>query len=319
MTGTTQQDIFRNVLFVYSKDCLNTLRSAARMTQGGLARLSIIDVAAGLEEYRGFLPPDISEQDLIDLISAERQQAIEEHLNSSGIALSGMDVRVRFGTAAIEIIRDVMAFDHDLVIKRAVGSSGLTARLFGSTALKLIRKCPCAVWIAHPDAPVTPRRVLAAIDPMETSDRSDKLNRRILKTASRMAQMGGGRLDVLHGWHLPGESRLTFGRTKISEDKLHRMRDMAERVHRQKATDLMERMQTDLSSANLHVVHGKPTETVLAFAEREQSDLIVMGTADQSALAGALLGSTAETIVEKSQTSVLAIKPEGFLSPIRPR
>jgi len=319
MTGTTPQDIFKNVLFLYSKDCLNTMQSAARLTQGGLARLSIIDVVAGLDEYRGFLPPDISEQDLIDQISAERQQTIEDHLKSSGIAPSGMDVRIRFGKPAIEIIRDVMAFDHDLVIKRAAGSSGLTARLFGSTALKLIRKCPCTVWIAHPEAPVTPGRVLAAIDPMETSERSDKLNRRILETASHIAQMGGGRLDVLHGWHLPGESRLTFGRTKIPQDKVQRMRDMAERVHRQKAADLMERMQVDLSSANLHVVHGKPTETVLAFAEREQSDLIVMGTADQSALAGVLLGSTAESIVEKSRTSVLAIKPEGFLSPIKPR
>lgn len=316
---TTHQDIFKNVLFVYSPEGLNTLQCASRMTQGDQARLTIVDVASGLDEYGGFLPPDIAEQDLIDIISAERQKAIEDHLKSSRTALSEMEVRIRFGKAAIEIIRDVMAFDHDLVMKTAVGGSGLAARLFGSTALKLIRKCPCPVWIAHPEAPVTPRRVLAAIDPMPATDRSDNLNRQILETASQMAQMGGGRLDVLHGWHLPGESRLTFGRTKISPDKLERMRAMAEKVHRQKTNDLLERMQSTISSANLHVVQGKPTETVLSFAEREKSDLIVIGTADQSALAGMLLGSTAESVVEKSRTSVLAIKPQGFTSPIKPR
>ena len=210
---TTHQDIFKNVLFVYSPEGLNTLQCASRMTQGDQARLTIVDVASGLDEYGGFLPPDIAEQDLIDVISAERQKAIEDHLKSSRTALSEMEVRIRFGKAAIEIIRDVMAFDHDLVMKTAAGGSDMAARLFGSTALKLIRKCPCPVWIAHPEAPVTPRRVLAAIDPMPATDRSDNLNRQILETASQMAQMGGGRLDVLHGWHLPGESRLTFGRT----------------------------------------------------------------------------------------------------------
>lgn len=316
---TTHQDIFKNVLFVYSPKGLNTLQCAAQMTQGEQARLTIVDVASGLDEYGGFLPPDIAEQDLIDIISAERQQAVEDHLKSSGTALREMNLRIRFGKAAIEIIRDVMAFDHDLVMKTAVGDTGLAARLFGSTALKLIRKCPCPVWIAHPEAPVSPRRVLAAIDPMPTSDRSVNLNRQILETASQMAKMGGGRLDVLHSWHLPGESRLTFGRTKISPEKLERMRAMAEKVHRQKAADLLERMQNSIPSAHLHVVQGKPTEAVLSFAEREKSDLIVIGTADQSALAGMLLGSTAESVVEKSRTSVLAIKPQGFTSPIKPR
>jgi universal stress protein E len=46
--------------------------------------------------------------------------------------------------------------------------------------------------------------------------------------------------------------------------------------------------------------------------------LIVIGTADKSAIAGLLMGSTAENIIEKTQTSLLAIKPEGFISPIKP-
>jgi universal stress protein E len=315
----THQDIFKNVLLVYSPKFLNTLHCALRMAQGDRARLTIVDVASSLDEYRGFLPADITEQDLIDVITDERQKAIEDHLKSLNTAQNEVKIRIHFGKAAVEIIRDVMTFGHDLVMKTAAGDTGLAARLFGSTALKLIRKCPCPVWIAHPEAPVTPRRVLAAIDPMPANDRSDYLNRQIVKTASQIAQMSGGRLDVLHGWHLPGESRLTFGRTKISPDKLERMRATAEKVHCQKATDLLEQMQSTLSSANLHVVHGRPVEAVLGFAEREKSDLIVIGTADQSALAGMLLGSTAESVVEKSRTSVLAIKPQGFSSPVKPR
>ena len=204
-------------------------------------------------------------------------------------------------------------------MKTAIGGAGLAERLFGNTAMKLIRKCPSPVWIAHPEGPPALQRVLAAIDPMPTAERSEQLNRRILESATQMARMGAGHLDILHCWHLPGESTMSFGRTRISPAKLERMRDMAEKVHRRKVVDLVERMRLTGLSVKPHVIHGDPTASVLAFAEQAKSDLIVIGTADKSALAGLLMGSTAENIVEKSRTSVLAIKPEGFVSPIKPR
>ena len=49
-----------------------------------------------------------------------------------------------------------------------------------------------------------------------------------------------------------------------------------------------------------------------------KSDLVVIGTADKSALAGLLMGSTAESIIDKTRTSVLAVKPADFISPIKP-
>ena len=72
------------------------------------------------------------------------------------------------------------------------------------------------------------KQVLAAIDPKPTTERSVKLNQQILNMAYQIVQSGGGRLDVLHSWHLPGECTMAFGRTKVSQDKHQRMRDMAE-------------------------------------------------------------------------------------------
>jgi len=56
-----------------------------------------------------------------------------------------------FGKSWIEIIRQVLREQHDLVITgtRDLGAHGRL--LFGSTGMKLLRYCPCPVWVTKPD------------------------------------------------------------------------------------------------------------------------------------------------------------------------
>ena len=49
----------------------------------------------------------------------------------------------------------------------------------------------------------------------------------------------------------------------------------------------------------------------------EGIDLVVMGTVARSGIAGMLIGNTAERVLRKLPCSVLAVKPEGFTSPVR--
>ncbi len=54
------------------------------------------------------------------------------------------------------------------------------------------------------------------------------------------------------------------------------------------------------------------------FANENRIDLLVLGTIGRSGIAGLLMGNTAERILNKVECSVLAVKPEGFVSSIRP-
>jgi nucleotide-binding universal stress UspA family protein len=49
----------------------------------------------------------------------------------------------------------------------------------------------------------------------------------------------------------------------------------------------------------------------------EQIDLIVMGTVGRSGISGLFIGNTAEKVLQKVDCSVLAVKPEGFVSPVK--
>jgi universal stress protein E len=63
--------------------------------------------------------------------------------------------------------------------------------------------------------------------------------------------------------------------------------------------------------------HGHVEQVVPELVNEYQIDLLVMGTVSRSALDGVLIGNTAERVLDDVRCSVLAVKPTGFLSPIR--
>ena len=62
---------------------------------------------------------------------------------------------------------------------------------------------------------------------------------------------------------------------------------------------------------------GEHDDIIPEFVVAEGIDLVVMGTVAQSGIAGMLIGNTAERVLRKLPCSVLAVKPEGFTSPVR--
>ncbi len=46
------------------------------------------------------------------------------------------------------------------------------------------------------------------------------------------------------------------------------------------------------------------------------ADLIVMGTKGRTGIPGLIIGNTAENVLQRTKASVLAVKPNGFVSPV---
>jgi nucleotide-binding universal stress UspA family protein len=58
------------------------------------------------------------------------------------------------------------------------------------------------------------------------------------------------------------------------------------------------------------ILEGNPVEEILDFAEKNDIDLIVMGTQGKSAVQRFLIGSVSENVVRHSERSVLVVKGE---------
>jgi len=93
-------------------------------------------------------------------------------------------------------------------------------------------------------------------------------------------------------------------RAKIRETIEQRLSELCEAEQCQGADG------RDLVSEIL-VIDGHPSEAILATANTIGADLIVMGSHSHSALGEALLGSTANRVLHRSQTPVLLVKLSG--------
>ena len=60
----------------------------------------------------------------------------------------------------------------------------------------------------------------------------------------------------------------------------------------------------------------KRFQNILVAVDSRQDKHPVMGTIARTGLTGALLGNTAEKVVDRIECSVLAVKPDGFVSPV---
>ena len=65
-----------------------------------------------------------------------------------------------------------------------------------------------------------------------------------------------------------------------------------------------------------HLIKGDPRKIIPVFAKEIKADLVVMGTVARTGLSGFFMGNTAETILNQLNCSVLAIKPQGFITPV---
>ena len=305
---------FKNILFIADRDegIKGALDRAIVVSQTNAARLTVMDVApeAGLADtFRQTYAVDINVQ-----IKQQRLDALEAHLEPYTTAGIPVYTQVVTGIPFLEVVRAVLRNGHDLVMKVAENDTGLAPWLFGSTDMHLLRKCPCPVWIDHPDAAPAYQRLLAAVDPF--GDESDDLQRLILDLATSLAEREQATLDVLHAWELPGESTLANGRGRIPRSELDLLLEACEKSHRQALDALLLPYGLSSAAGNVHLLKGQPAKIISAQATQQRTDLIVMGTLGRFGIPGLFIGNTAEDVLRQSQTAVLAVKPRGFVSPV---
>jgi nucleotide-binding universal stress UspA family protein len=258
-----------------------------------------------------------SDDEFQEIVAEVRRNEIEAALHDFNIALSKVEIKIAFGMAAEEIIREVLRCDHDLVVKTASQTYGLRAKLFGTTGLQLLRQCPRPIWIIKPNSTAAVNHVLAAVDVSRENEHDPELNWLIIDLACSLARTPGGHLDVIYCWQLTGESLQSSGRTRISKKKLEKDLRIAETFHRRKLEEFLHKVDFSKVSHEVHLVKDDPAHAIPQFAKDVHADTLIMGTVGRSGLEGLITGNTAEKVLNHIDCSVFALKPSGFISPVK--
>lgn len=303
---------FRNILYHADgpDSSARGLDRAVALARTNQARLTVLDVTEPVSlgwDPQGRYGPKLTEA--LVRRRLDELEAITERYADAGIALY---TRVLTGMPFIEVIGAVQRESYDLLVKTARPGLGPTG--LASADMHLLRKCPCPVWVDRPDSPYPYRTLLAAVDP--THRHAAGLNRLILDLATSLAAREGARLEVVHAWSWSGYGILCSEDIGLTQPEVDTLRRQSERGYRTALDRLLAPYGLSSADPGVHLEAGWAPAVIAKRAEETGADLILMGTVSRVGVRGLIMGPTAEDLLRATRGSVLAVKPEGFASPV---
>jgi nucleotide-binding universal stress UspA family protein len=289
------------------------LERATRLASECRASLKLVDVVDEVPGYlRVLIPSACGLFEMLAQYKSERLEHLASALRHKGLAVTSTVLR---GCMPGVLIGEVAREGHDLLLK--TGAPCGSARRYGAIDRRLLRKCPCVVWLEKPCRPKRrKRRILAAVDPVTDDPEVLKFSRRVLDVALSLAEFEHSELHIVHAWRVWGERILRGEVTRADAATV----DCYVEASRRQAEEALKKLVADFAgraaNACIHLIKGEAGAVIPATARKEKIDVVVMGTAARSGAPGFLIGNTAEQIIGEITCSLMAIKPEGLSVPI---
>ena len=299
--------LFENILFHAGGDdageALRQTVQLARKTEGQVTVVEVIEPLSQLKKLAitAVMPAaEIREKRLTKAL--EKLDALVKLVREQGVSI---ETKVLEGRPSIELVRDVLRHDRDLLVRPSIHRLSL-----GSEAMQVLRVCPCPVWVVKGRTGKQPRRVLAAVDLDLTDEANAGLNDEILSIATTLAKVEDTTLHVVHAWYLVGGGAV---REHVVIDEVFKE---VRAKRRQDFDELLARHGCDKTNTKSHLIKGFADLVVPKVASAEEIDVVVMGSLGRTGIAGFFMGNTAETILGEVGCSVLTLKPAGFKTPV---
>lgn len=275
----------------------STIRSILAAADLGRSTEDVLASAGGIASQSGAdlhvlhvaRSPRGSEADLLaggDAHDDARRQ-VHEAVRDAGTTAATVEIRT--GSAHELILERQREVGAGLVIVGPHEGGGVGAHFLGSTAERVVRAAEAPCLVARGRAVPPFRNVGVATDFSDAS-------REALRLAAEWARvLGSGALRVLHlGQSLNRDSRY--------EEEV--VRPEIERIRASGWAEGLE-LTTDFEWAQ------EESEGVVAWAARNDLDLLVVGTHGTRGIKRALLGSTANSVARKAACPVLLVPPTG--------
>ncbi len=198
----------------------------------------------------------------------------------------------------------------DLVVKDTHHHSFAKRALAVNTDWHLIRACAVPLLLTKRSSWGTPPVLLAAVDPGHASDPSAQLDQCILDVTESLGRRIGAQVHAIHAYLPATIATAAVGgmppMVGVSPEALASEQEMR-RSQIKRLTD-----RYGVAEPNLHVDPGSAAEYLPRMAADWHADVVVMGALARSSLKRALLGSTAERVLEALPCDVLVVKPPDF-------
>lgn len=187
----------------------------------------------------------------------------------------------------------------ELVIKEHRPDNPLKKALLTPSDWKLLRLCPCAVLMVKHERPWTNGVILAAVDVGNHDEHHRRLHKRIVDHSYEIATLAKGQLHVVSAHPSPMLS---------AADPIYQLKETIEARYREECKAFQ--AEFDINDERLHVAEGPADVLIPHYVKELDAVLTVIGTVARTGITGALIGNTAEVVLDALESDVLVLKSE---------
>jgi universal stress protein E len=214
---------------------------------------------------------------------------LEERPVSEGILQRALDMNPRF------------------VIKGTQYHSDARRAIFVDSDWFLIRTCPYPLWLVKPHEMAAKPLIVAAVDPTHEQDEKARVDHLIVEQAQAVAARTGGEVHLLHTYQLlkgiGAEATKTFKPIRLPVNELS---ERIAKEHREKLDALA--AATGVAENRRYQLPGATRDVLPFFARDRQADLVVMAAVARWSLKRAVIGSTAERVLDHLPCDILIVR-----------
>lgn len=210
------------------------------------------------------------------------------------------------------ILRAIHEQRPDLVLKTTHHHNLLKRLVLTNTDWYLIRHCPVPLWLVkQPEHGL--KTIGVSVDPLHEADKPAALDYKLLATGRALAASSGARVQAIHCFNpLPHTLAFDTGLVADYDGYAAQVQQHHVEAFREFAS------QAGVAENEQHLLRGYPEQAIPDHVAQNGIDLLVMGAISRSRLESALVGHTAERLLDEVPCDVLIVKPDGFVDPSKP-
>jgi universal stress protein E len=222
----------------------------------------------------------------------------------------GVDVRVHVTwdeSATDAIARRAARVRAGLIVAGCHEGRGRPWQM-GLAEWDLLRQSPCPVLLLKTNRRWREPVILAAVDPAHAHAKPARLDTAIVAHAAQLARLSHGSFELVHA-NFPAAFALLVGEPALDNLSIARVYE-AQKL-RSRMTFERFAKKAGVPPARRHLVDSEPAFAIPHVARKVGADLVVMGAVSRSAIKRALIGNTAERVLDALPCDVLVVKPPG--------
>jgi universal stress protein E len=243
-------------------------------------------------------------------IRAAQKEIIED------IAQPARDAGLEVTTDVLEerpiadgVIHRAVDMNPRFIMKGTHFHSAAERSIFVDSDWQMVRSCPYPLWLVKQHEVREKPVIVAAVDPTHSHDKPAALDQVIVDNAQAIARASGGEVHLLHTYHrLIGVGREATRTFKPIELPLDELSERIKTEHRDRLDELARA--NGIDAKHTHQLPGDTKELLPTFARTHGADLVVMGALARWGLKRAVLGSTAEKVLDHLPCDILIVRKD---------